>query len=246
MITPATPSAPQPPGDDRNLVPVDETYIAPSFEDRLYRFLKNNRLFIITGSVIIVLGLVGKGAWELYGAKREAGIEKEYAAAGTPQKLQAFVAAHPAHVLAGIASLRLADEAYTAGKYGEAVTAYEKAAAVLPTGPLAARAQLGSAISKLLAGKTAEGEAALKQLSRDAGQLKGIRAEATYHLASFAADAGKSDEVVKYSDQLMQLDPASGWTQRALGLRATLPTPPATQNAGSASSAPEIQLPLKQ
>lgn len=234
MTTPATPSDPQPAPDDRNLVKVDENPVAPSFEDSLHRFWNNNRTGIAVGCVFILLVLVGKGLWELYEARQESDLERDYAAASTPEKLKVFAGAHPKHALGGVAELRLADEAYVAGKFPDAITAYDKAASTLKAGPLAARAQLGSAISKLQAGKTAEGESALKLLSRDGNQLKGIRAEATYNLASFAANAGKTDDVVKYSEQLMQLDPSSAWTQRALALRASAPA--------SSPAAPGISL----
>jgi len=224
MTTPATPSDPQPAGDDRNLIKVDKNYVAPSFEDWLHRVWNNNRTGIAIGCGLILLVVLGKGVWELYESRREAGIEQDYAMAATPEKLKAFAGAHPTHALSGLAELRLADDAYVAGRFAEAIVAYDQAVAALKEGPLAARAQLGGAIAKLQAGKTADGESTLKQLSHDGSQLKGIRAEATYHLASFAADAGKADDVVKYSDQLMQLDPASTWTQRALALRSNLLT----------------------
>ncbi len=118
--------------------------------------------------------------------------------------------------------MQLADGDYALGRYAEAQAGYDQAVTTLKTGPFAARAQLGSAMAKLGAGKTSEAEAALKQISNDAAQLKGIRAEATYRLASLATEAGRSDDVAKLSDQLMQIDAASPWTQRALQLRSTL------------------------
>jgi len=44
-------------------------------------------------------------------------------------------------------------------------------------------------------------------------------------LASQAAAAGQAADVEKYSNQLMQIDGASPWAQRAMMLRATLPAP---------------------
>jgi hypothetical protein len=220
MTTPATPTDPTPAGDDRNFVAVDETYVAPSFEDQLHVFWKKNGKIVIGVCVAILLGIVAKGGWDYVEAQKEEGIRQEYAAATTPEKLKAFAAAHSGHTLAGIAQLRIADDAFTAGKTAEAVAGYEAAIATLKTGPLAARAQLGLAISKILSGKTSEGEAALKALASDAGQLKGVRAEACYHLASLAVDASKPDDVRKFADQLMQIDPSSPWAQRAMMLRA--------------------------
>jgi hypothetical protein len=103
-------------------------------------------------------------------------------------------------------------------------------------------------MAKIAAGKTAEGETALKALAGDAAQLKGIRAEASYHLASLAAEAGRADDVKKYSEQVAQIDPSSPWTQRAMTLRASLPVAPAAaapQTAAPAAGDVQIKLPGK-
>jgi hypothetical protein len=225
MPTPATPSQPTPAGDDRNLVAVDETYLAPSFEDRLHGFWKKNGTAVLVLLALVLAGIVAKGGWDYLAAQKEAGVQKDYADATTPEKLKTFAAAHPGHTLGAVAQLRLADDAHTAGKAADAVSGYEQAAAALKTGPLAARAQLGLAMAKIAAGKTAEGETALKALAGDAAQLKGVRTEAAYQLASLAAEAGRTEDVKKYSDQVAQIDAASPWNQRALSLRASLPAP---------------------
>jgi len=221
-----------------------EIHPALTFGDQLHRLWTNYGNLVTAAGVVVLLAILANGGWNFYQAKHEAAIESDYAAAGTPDKLKAFAAANAGHSLAGLAQLRLADDDYTAGKFAEALTGYEKAAATLKTGPFAARAQFGSAMAKLGAGKTAEAEAALKQFSNDATQSKGIRAEATYRLAALAAEAGRSGDVTKYSDQLMQLDASSPWTQRALSLRATLPvTAPAPAEAAKPSTdVPSVQL----
>jgi hypothetical protein len=237
MTTSATPSDPK--------LAADATPVAPTFGDWLHQVWKNQGTLIITVCVVMLLAVFAKGGWEYYEAQREVGIEGDYAAADTPEKLKAFATANTGHLLAGVAQLRLADDAYTAGKYADALAGYESAAATLKTGPVAARAQLGAAMTRLASGKTAEGEAALKQFATDPNQLKGIRAEAAYNLASLAAEAGRAEDVVKYSDQLMVIDPSSPWTQRALGLRATLPvTPTAVMAPKPDQTTPSIQLKL--
>lgn len=243
MTTPAVPSDSKPAGDDRNLVAVDENYVALSLEDRLQHIWKKHGRAIIAACALVLLGILAWGGWDLAAGQREAGIEKDYAAAGTTEKLKAFAAANAGHPLAGLAQLRLADEAYAADKYAESVTAYDSAVATLRSGPLAARARLGAAMARLGLGKTAEGEAALKQISDDTTQLKGLRAEAAYHLLSLAAEAGRSADVMKLSDQLMQIDPSSPWTQRGLALRARLPAPAADVKTDAAPlSLPTISI----
>jgi len=149
------------------------------------------------------------------------------------ERIRAFAVAHPDQSLGGIAYLRMADDAYMAGKYADAVVNYDNAIRVLKEGPLVARAQLGGALARLQSGKIAEGQGELKRLSESATQLKAVRAEATYHLTSLAVEAADATAAQKYVDQLMQLDPASPWTQRAFAIRATLPATPAAATAAT-------------
>jgi hypothetical protein len=247
MPTPATPSAPKPAGDDRKLVSVDENYIAPSFEDKLNLFWEKNGKAVLALCAVVLLGIIAKGGWDYLEAQKELDVQKAYATATTSEQLKSFAAAHAEHALAGIAQLRIADEAYTAGKSADALTAYDKAFAVLKTGPLAARAQLGRALAKVQAGKAADAVTDLKQLAADATQAKGIRAEAAYHLTGLAAEAANAADVQKYADQLMQIDPSGPWTQRAMMLRATVPAAPVVAvpaKADAAAPAP-IKLPGK-
>lgn len=223
MTTPTTPPNPTPAGDDRNLVAVDANVLAPTFEDKLLLFWAKNGTKVIVVCVVVLVGILAKGGWEWVEAQKEAGVQKDYVAATTSEKLKAFAAANSGHTLAAAAQLRLADEAYAAGKTTEAVAGYESVISILKTGPFATRARLGVAMAKLVGGKTVEGEAALKALAGDATQSKGVRVEAAYHLASLAADAGRADDVKKYSEQIAQIDPASPWTQRAMMLRSAVP-----------------------
>jgi hypothetical protein len=238
MSTSATPPTPSPAGDDRNLVAVDAT-TAVTFEDKAQLFLKKNRTLLIGACVAVLLALVGKWGWDYLARQKELDIEKAYAAASTSEQLKAFSAAHPNHTLGGIAQLRIADEAYEAGKAADATAGYEKALATLKTGPLAARAKLGRALAKAQAGKASDAATELKQLADDKTQFKALRAEATYHLTSLAVEAGDAAEAQKMVDQLNQIDPMGAWAQRAIMLRSTLPATPAPATA--ATPAPEAK-----
>jgi hypothetical protein len=223
MTTPATPSAPKNAGDDRNLVKVDENYVAPGFEDRARLFWEKKRPLVLGVLVAVVVAIVAKGGWDYFAAQTELEVEQAFAAASTPEKLKAFVAAHPDHSLAGVAQLQLADQAYATGKSADAIAGYAQAIALLKAGPMASRAKLGAAMSTVQAGKTADGESALKQIVADTAQPKGARAEAAYHLASLAQTAHRDDEARRYADQVSQIDPTGQWVQRAMLLRASLP-----------------------
>jgi len=248
MTSSATPSDPKNAGDDRNLVAVDPA-TALSFEDRVQIFWDKYRTAIFAFCGMVLLGIVAKGAWDYFARQKQVEIGSAYAAATTTEQLTSFSAAHSGHPLAGIAQLRIADEAYAAGKSAEAITGYDKAISDLESGPLAARAHLGLALAKIQGGKTSEGVNELKQLANDAKQLKAIRSEALYHLTSLAVDARNAADAQKASEDLMKLDPMSAWTQRAIALRGTLPaapvtsTPEAEKKAGDASSGVQINVP---
>ena len=223
MPTPATPSAPKNTGDNRTPAAGGETHVALTFEDQLRIYWKKHSGTVTAFVVVALLAIIAKGGWDYFAAQKELDIEKAYAAAGTPEQLKSFAAGHADHVLAGLAQLRLADESYAAGRANDAISGYEAALAAIKSGPLASRARLGLAMAKVLAGKAADGEAALKQLASDSTEAKAARVEAAYQLASLASVAGRPDDVRKYADQVMQIDPASPWMQRALILRAGLP-----------------------
>lgn len=234
------PSDPKPAGDDRNLVPVDVSSVMP-FEDRLYLFWQKYRGLVLGACALILVVIIGKGAWDYMARQKEMETQRAYAAATTTEQLKAFSSANSDHVLAGVAQLRIADEAYVATKSAEAIAAYDRAVSILDNGPLASRARLGRALAKIQSGDIAGGSTELKQLANDATLFKAIRTEAAYHLTSLAVEAGNSEEAQKLSDQLMQIDPTSPWTQRGLELRASLPVSPAA-SAPSTDGAGGMQI----
>lgn len=239
MPTSATPSSPNPSRDDRNLVAVGESNMAPSFEERVHSFWQKNSKVVTAILVVILLGIAAKGAWEYLAARKEREIGRAYAEAATPAQIKTFAAENPDHPLGGVAQLRIADEAYAEARYADAGPAYDQAATSLETGPLASRARLGSAMAKLQSGRTADAQTALKAFAADSKEIKAYRAEALYLLTSLAATGGNAAEVNGYSDQLMQLDPASPWTQRSLALRAKVAPAP----VAPAEASPAITLP---
>lgn len=239
MTNPATPSDSQRTGD---AAAADQPYLAPTFDEKVQRFWKQNGRAIVIMCVVALLIIAGKGFWELNQVRVERQVQDAYLAATTTDKLKAFAAAHPDHVLAGAAELAVADEAYAAGKYSEALAGYEKASTTIKDGPLVSRAKLGVAITKLLTGKTAEAETMLKQISNDATELTTARLEATFHLAVQAAAAGRADEVQKLVEQAGNLEKSpsrqrmSLWQQRFIALLDSLP-------AEASKEPPDSQLP---
>jgi hypothetical protein len=238
-------STPAPSNPNSTPVTPGEPVAAESFEYRLHKFWEKYANAVYMFCALVLIAIIGKGGYDFYSVRHENEIGAEYAAASTNEKLKAFAVSHSGHQLAGVARLRLGDEAYGNGSFTQAATEYQAAADVLKTGPFAGRARLGNAMAKLQAGQTAEAESQLKQLSTDATQMKAVRAEAAYQLASAAVGAGRNDDAIKYLDQVMTIEQGGTWAQRALMLRATLPAPTASLSVPSTGATPAAKTPAK-
>lgn len=188
----------------------------PAFESAVQSFWAKNRQGILIVCVAALLVIAGREIWQSIAEGRENDVRVEYAkAADQGAKLESFASAHAGHALAGVAFLRIADEKFAAGDYKAAAAGYQKAVAALKNPALLGRARLGAAISQLNGGDQAAGETALKAVMADAALDKDARAQAGYHLASLAADAGKADEVKKLAEEIGKVDGNSMWAQRA-------------------------------
>ncbi|MDB6166253.1 MAG: hypothetical protein JWQ83_1393 [Lacunisphaera sp.] len=215
------PPANQPvPGADPSAAPVVE----PGFEVTLHDFWQKNRNFVLGLFAAGLLAIVIWKGWEYYAASHEADVQAEFAKlSDQPARLGVFADANAGHPLAGVADLKVADDRFTAGDFAAAATAYTKAAGSLKSEVLLGRAKLGAAISQLNGSDKTAGEAALQAIVADASLAAGVRAEAGYHLASLASEAGKSDEVRKLVEQVSRLDASGPWGQRATMLLSNLP-----------------------
>jgi tetratricopeptide (TPR) repeat protein len=229
-------------GDDRNLVPVDENYLAPTFEDRLGLFWAKHSRTVLAACAVVLGAIVFKGAYEIIAARREKAVSADYAAATTDAQLKTFATDHGTHVLGGLAQLRLADQAYAAGNHAEARSLYEKAVSILKDDTFGQRARLGAAVAAVLAGAVTEGESSLKQIAADLKLGRMVRSEAAYHLAGLAASAGRTDEAVRLIEQVISIDADGQWAERASMLRATLPAsaPTASVTDAKAESTPTV------
>jgi len=220
------------PGDDRNVVAAGSPGTEVSFEESLYALWTKNGRFIL---IVIALGfvaIVGREVVTYMWKERERGISEAYGAADSTAKLKSFAAEHASHKLAGLAWMRIADEAYTARNFTEAIDAYGKAGPLLKDTPMADRAKIGAALSQCLGGDRPKGEAALKALADDITLMAPLRSEVRYHLATLAIGDGRIDDARKQLDDLAQTDLTGMWAQRAFVLRATLPA------AGAVAAAP--------
>jgi hypothetical protein len=222
-------------GSMSQLPPADQTphtadpaaapVVEHGFEAKVQAFWAENRNLVLLACAAALLAIVGREGWQYFSAMREKGVQEDYAAvADKPEKLAAFADEHGGHALAGVAYLRLADQKFEAVDYKQAAAFYTKAAGNLKNDVLLGRARLGAAMSQVNGGDKAAGETALKAIGADQSLLKTLRAEATYHLASFAAEAGKTDEVKKLVDEVGKIDLGGAWSQRATILLTRLQT----------------------
>ena len=232
QITPAKQPAP-------GAKPAETPVVEPGLEVAAHEFWVRNRSIIYGIVIAAVLMIAGREGWAYFSASREADLQADYIKAGdNDDRLAAFAEAHAGHALAGVASLRVADDKFSAGDYKAAATLYTKAVGNLTDEALLGRARLGAAVSQLNAGDQAGGEAALKILSDDATLLKGARAEAAYDLASLAVGAGRNDDARKFAQQVDQIDAGGPWAQRAAVLQAGLPAVPLAATAAAAPAGP--------
>ncbi|MDB4385286.1 tetratricopeptide repeat protein [Opitutaceae bacterium] len=216
--TPSTPT-----GDDRNLVANTESAAAPELEEVVRQFWEKNRSLLMGLVVAILLAILGRNGWDAYQAGQIESAREEFAAAESDDQLKAFAADRAGTALAGVALLEVADKAFAEGNFDAALSGYDAAAAELADSVFADRVQLGRAMSQLLGEDEAAGQSALRDLANDTDVASAVRSEAIYHLASLALAAKNADELDALSTQIDAINPGSGWSQRILLMRSTLP-----------------------
>jgi hypothetical protein len=236
-------------GDDRNLIVVDENYLAPTFEDRVRIFWERHGRTVITAIALVVVFFAAKFLFELYAEYRENQVRAAYAEAGDDlDALRVFAEANPSAALAGVAWVRLADSAYLAGDYAAAAENYALSFPVLKSDPVGSRARMGRAISLFKAGDVAAARSALDGLANDTLFPAPLRAEAAYHLAVILKDAAQTEEAARMFALAISVDTSGLWAQRASRLVERMPlaaTPaPGTDAATTAvDEAPVVMFP---
>lgn len=227
--------------------PAEAPVVEPGFEVAVHEFWDRNRNFVLLLCAAALLVIAGREGWQYFANAREKDLQADYAKVGdSADRLAKFADEHSGHALAGVAYLRVADEKYSVADYKSAAAAYQKAAGSLQNDALLGRAKLGAAVSLLQSGDQAGGETALKALSADPAVFASARAEATYHLASLAAAAGKADEVKKLTAQVSVIEANGPWAQRASLLVASLPADATAKPVvGTTTATPSLGISFK-
>lgn len=233
-IVPPVPPQPHDPANPPPPAGADE------FALQVRLFWEKNRSVVLLFVAAVFVALLAREGWQLFADMRERGVQEEYAKVGdNSAQLARFAEANSGHALAGVAWLRLADEAYSKDDFKTAAANYAKAAEALEQAALKSRARLGGALSQLAAGDQAGAEPALKALSADTKATSAFRAEAAYHAATLAQAAGRKDDVLKALDEIAKIDPAGLWAQRGFMLRAQIEA--ADKAAAPAPGTPTIE-----
>ncbi len=229
LVPPAAP----PPHDPANPPP---PVGAEEFALKVQLFWEKNRSVILLAVAAVFVALLAREGWQWFQASRERGVQEAYAkVADRVDQLPKFAADNAGHALAGVAWLRAADDAYAKNDFKSAAGHYDKAVGELANAALKSRARLGAAMSRLASGDAAAAQSALKALGADAAAATPLRAEATYHLAVLAHEAGRTDEAKSLLEEVAKIEPMGVWAQRAFGLRAQIE---AAQPAPAAPAAP--------
>jgi TolA-binding protein len=227
MTTPVTPSDPQ------------QTPATASSEESLRQAWGRYGSLVYIFLVVVAVGILAKGGWDYLNAQKELGIKKDFAECTTPDSYRTFIGNHPGHVLTGVAELIIANDAYSGGKFTDAVSGYTSAIADLPAGIAQSNAKMGLAMALAQSGKGSEAETSLRLLLNDPSQLKTTRCEAGYHIAELALADGRGSEVQKLAEQEMQIDPSSPFAERTFALR-----PPVTSSL-TVPGVPSLTVPSK-
>lgn len=236
------PKDPRPlsPGDDRNLVIVDEDFVHADTEDRLWLFWQRYRNQVVGTITAIIVGLIAWLAYLAWDESVKEEVRANYAALTDDEQRRNFAALHAGHPLAIAALLEIADREQAEGK-GQ-VASYAAAAAVDPGSSRAAqalrwRAQLYEGLLALedqAPSEREKGKSRLAEVAESAEAPEALRGSAFLALARAALAANDATAARSWLDKMDRLlGPNHPWRdeQRRLissepGLRSSAPAGP--------------------
>ncbi len=233
-----TPSTP--PGDDRNLVGTTEAAASTDLEEVVQQFWEKNRSLLMALAAVVLLAIVVRNGWSFYQTAKLESAREDFAMAEGDDALQAFADDNSGTGLAGVALLKIADNAYAENRFGDAVDAYDAAATELEGTVFADRIALGRAMALIKSGDASTGEAELRNLANRTDAAAAVRGEAVYHLAAVAMEA---DDLAGIEALAMQVDafaPGTTWAQRVTLMRAAAEAAAGSDTEEPAEETPEI------
>lgn len=205
------------PGDDRNLVLVDQDFGQPDLEDRMWLFWLRNRVAILGIGILVVAGVLGWIAWAAMAEWQLGSLKSEAQRVGeTPEERLSFARKHAGKPIAGVNALHVADQFYSEKKFTEAASAYALAKDCFPAtdsfhAAPAGRALMGLAFCKLQNADRDGGVALLSELAGSPAFLEAHRAQAYYSLAILAVETRDFASARKWLDAMDRDAPGGGW-----------------------------------
>ena len=190
----------------------------PAIDEPLHGFGRRTAQALIVLCGLVLLFYIGRAGWDYIAGAEGRGHAAGLSPPHDPEQVEGLCRRPPGPLPGGVAELQLADEAYAAGGWRTPPRRLHPGHALLKTGPLAARAQLGLAMAKIQSAVGPRVRRRCSQLADDTHQLRPSGRRPPTSLASLAASAGRADEVQKLGAQLMQMDPQQ--PLGAAGLRA--------------------------
>lgn len=200
--------------DERNLIDAADSEEI-SFEDRVRVYWDENRGFINACIFVLAALVIGYNGFRIYASYSLEKLQTAYSEArATGHGLAEFAQANSSTELGGVAALSVADEAFLAADYEEAVNFYTIASSSLKGSLLEGRALIGQAFARYYNGQENDARAQLADIAANARLADAARAEAAYHLAIAADIRGNTEEFVRFAEQIRNLPLAGQWQQR--------------------------------
>ena len=214
-----TPSTPR--GDDPQVVASAESAASSNdLEEVVQQFWEKNRSLLMGLAAVILLAIIARNGWAAFQAGQVESTREEYAAADTDSAKKSFADDRAGTALAGVALLQIADNAFSEGRYSDAIANYDAAEVELGGTPLYDRIALGKAMAQLLDGQTDAGKSGLQAVANDTATAAAVRGEAIYHLSALAKESGNRSELDALATQVDAVAPGSNWAQRVTLMRA--------------------------
>jgi len=169
---------------------------------------------IIGGAVAVVVIVAAVFGWMIVAHSQRVAAETAYGAAKTEADYRALIEKYPSSLLAGNASLLLADLLRGEKKYDEANQVLDQFVKRQPEHPFAPLAKVAAAMNSALAGKTDEAESQLESVALT--DSKSFAAPfAMLMEAELKTAQRKREEALKTYNELVQTFPSSIATRAA-------------------------------
>jgi len=178
--------------DERKSVILNKDLDNLEFEDKVWLWWRANKNFVVFTVIVAFAIIIGVQGMRWFETQQTLAVQNAYLSANDSDALLAFANDNASSPLAGVAALRLADEAYQANDFAKSAELYAKASESLTGNVLFSRARLGLAFSFLNSDKADEGKKILQEIVNDKTANKVFQAQAAYHFGVLTfAEGGK-------------------------------------------------------